>query len=64
MLHHSDIILVDHGLAGCHLHDDVTLRELEVLQFTGSQVVDGIEVVLRLLVHRGGILVHRRGEPL
>ena len=64
MLDHGHVVLLDHCLAGGHLHDDVALRELQVLQLVDGKTVDGVEVVLRLLVHRVRVLIHGRGEPL
>ena len=64
VLDDSDVVLVYHGLASCNLEHDVTLRELEVLHIVDCQGVDAVKVVLRFLIHRVGVLVHGRGEPV
>ena len=64
MLDDSHIILVDHRLAGRHLKNNVALRELKVLHVVDGEGIDAVEIVLRLLIHRVGVLIHSRGEPL
>ena len=46
MFFNGHVVLLDHCLAGCHLQDDVTRSELEVLQLVDTEGVDGVEVVL------------------
>ena len=64
VLNNSYIILINHSLTGCYLENNVALSKLEVLNIVYSQIIDGVEVVLRLLVHGVAVLVHSRGEPL
>ena len=64
MLHDGSDILVDHGLAAQHLHDDVALGKRNVLDFVDAQRVECLKINLRVGVNGLRILIHSRGEPL
>ena len=64
VLHNGHVILIDHSLASGHLKDDVARGERQVLQVVNSQRLDTVQVVLRILIHRGRVLVHGGGQPL
>ena len=63
LLHNGCGVLRDEVLAVHHLHDDVTLRQGDVLQLAGCHRVERKEVVLGVVVHRGSVLILACGEP-
>ena len=64
MLNNSYVVLGNESLASSNLQHDVALRELEVLQLTSLQRVEGLDVSLGISIDGLSALVHSRGHPL
>ena len=64
MLNNSYVVLGNESLASSNLQHDVALRELEVLQLTSLQRVEGLDVSLGISIDGLSTLVHSRGHPL